>query len=60
MPEKEMGDKSPELSADLDSQILFVEFMLQGYREETGQRMLNAIRNSLERLRESEKLGDGT
>lgn len=47
-----MGGKAPELKADLDNQIRFVEFMLQGYVEPTGQKMLNAIKNSLEKLKE--------
>ncbi len=36
---------------DLESQIRFVEFMLQGYKEPTGQRMLSAIKGSLEKLK---------
>ena len=47
-----MRGKTPELKADLDNQIRFVEFMLQGYVEPTGQKMLNAIKNSLEKLKE--------
>lgn len=47
-----MGGNPPEVNADLENQIRFVEFMLQGYREPTGQKMLNAIKNSLEKLRE--------
>ena len=44
------------MSVDLESQIRFVEYMLQGYQEPTGQRMLLAIKDSLERFREkSEK-----
>jgi hypothetical protein len=39
------------VNTDLESQIRFVEFMLQGYNEATGQKMLNAIKASLEKLK---------
>lgn len=52
MQDSNMGGKAPEVNADLDNQIRFVEFMLQGYTEPTGQKMLNAIKNSLEKLKE--------
>lgn len=47
---KEAG--KPEVTTGLDNQIRFVEFMLEGYREPTGQMMLTAIRESLEKLKE--------
>ncbi len=37
----------------MENQIRFVEFMLQGYKEPTGQKMLSAIKGSLEKLRDS-------
>jgi hypothetical protein len=46
-----VGDQTPEVNVDLESQIRFVEFMLQGYKEPTGQRMLSAIKGSLEKLK---------
>ena len=51
MQENKVGDQTPEVNVDLESQIRFVEFMLQGYKEPTGQRMLSAIKGSLEKLK---------
>lgn len=52
MQENQMGGKAPEVNVDLENQIRFVEFMLQGYKEPTGQQMLSAIKGSLEKLKE--------
>ena len=51
MQENKVGGQAPEVNLDLDSQIRFVEFMLMGYTEPTGQRMLSAIKASLEKLK---------
>jgi len=52
MQENKMGDQPQELRKDLDSQILFIEFMLSGYPEHTGREMLGAISESLQKLKE--------
>jgi archaellum component FlaC len=41
------------VNTDLDNQIRFVDYMLQGYQEPVGRKMLQAIRDSLERLKEN-------
>jgi len=51
MQENKVGGQAPEVNLDLDSQIRFVEFMLMGYTKPTGQRMLSAIKASLEKLK---------
>ena len=40
------------MNTDLDNQIRFLDYMLQGYQEPVGRRMLQAIKESLEKLRE--------
>lgn len=40
------------MNTDLDNQIRFVDFMLQGYQEPVGRKMLQAIKESLESIRE--------
>lgn len=54
MQENQMGGNPPKVKTDLDSQILFVEYMLENYAEPTGRSMLQAIRESLEKFREIE------
>lgn len=51
MQENQMGPK-PQVSTDLESQIAFVDFMMEGYLEPTGRSMLQAIRDSLNELKE--------
>ena len=46
-----MGGQPQPVNTDLDNQILFVEFMLVGYKEPTGRAMLQAIKESLEKLK---------
>lgn len=53
MQEKSSGESVPKVNVELDNQIRFVDFMIQGYQEPTGQRMLQAIKASLEKLREN-------
>ena len=53
MQENKMGGQPQEVNTDLENQIRFLEFMLQGYQEPVGRRMLQAIKESLEGLREN-------
>jgi len=53
MQENKMGGQPQEVNTDLDNQIRFVDYMLQGYQEPVGRKMLQAIRDSLERLKEN-------
>lgn len=48
-----MGGQPQEVNTDLDNQIRFIEYMLQGYQEPVGRRMLQAIKDSLEKLKEN-------
>jgi hypothetical protein len=41
------------LNTDLENQIRFIGFMLEGYQEPTGRAMLQAVKESLEKLRET-------
>lgn len=49
--ERPDGDvRQGQVDTGIVNQILFVDYMLSGYSEPTGQRMLRAVRESLERL----------
>lgn len=52
MQENQMGGQPQAVNTDLDNQIRFVDFMLQGYQEPVGRKMLQAIKESLESLKE--------
>ncbi len=41
------------MNTDLENQIRFIVFMLEGYQEPTGRGMLQAVKESLEKLRET-------
>lgn len=49
-----MGGQPQAVNTELDNQIRFVEFMLQGYQEPVGRKMLQAIKESLESLKKKD------
>ena len=53
MQENKMGGQPQTLNTDLENQIRFIGFMLEGYQEPTGRAMLQAVKESLEKLRET-------
>jgi hypothetical protein len=53
MQENKMGGQPQTLNTDLENQIRFIVFMLEGYQEPTGRGMLQAVKESLEKLRET-------
>lgn len=52
MQENKMGGQPQTVNTDLENQIRFIEFMLEGYQEPTGRAMLQAVKESLGKLRE--------
>lgn len=58
MQDSKAQGQNPEVGTDLDNQIRFLEYMLQGYKEPTGQKMLSAIKGSLEKLKLIENKGE--